>query len=342
MNHLFLGILICIGILIGDAGFAVSPKNPFKINFEKKSELTHADFIEVQRLLGQINIHPVLHPLWQDKETYSHYGNFWLQCSSGLRQELINPQKGFYPKQELTQIGIGGDRCIVCYSPYRILEEDPGLKAQHIGEIAQALSQIGFNGHFLSLIGGFPNPTGEEIRYAGVPHSYKIFMMLQAHKLGFTNVLWINPTCLPLKDPTPLFEEIQTQEIVLHMQPISSDLKKYIFENTRSILQKTTGTDVCNSNHVVATVFGLKMNSEKVQRFLQQYYALVDLGTPFLSCLPEEFVLSAIIGRPEFRDWNRSISMDRLFMKIGPKNLDSEAAIQNAQKAGFFFYEKQH
>ena len=208
-----IGLLACIGILIGKLGFAVHPENPFKISFEGKEDLTHDDFIEVQRLLKQINIHPLLHQHWRGDGSYSSYEDFTVRCGRGIRQELVNPEKGFYPKQELIKIGEGGNRCIVCCAPYRILktqnETYSETRARLINDIAQALSQTNFNGYFLSLVGGFPNPTGKEICYAGVPYSFKIFMMLEAYKLGFTNVLWIDSACLPLRDPTPLFEEIE-------------------------------------------------------------------------------------------------------------------------------------
>jgi hypothetical protein len=334
-------LLIYISLLFGQSGFAISSENPFKIPFLPKQELTDEDFVEVQRLLKTINIHPTLHQNWKENECH-HYSRFWRRCSRGLRQELINPGKGFYPKQELIKIGEGGDRCIVCCAPYRVLEEDPGTRARFLEGIAEALTKTGFHGYFLSLVGGFPNPTGKEICYAGIPYCFKIFMMLEAYKLGFNNVLWIDSACLPLHDPTPLFNEIQKKETLLYLNPPSPDFKKYIFENTRKLLKQMTGVNVLQTNCVATMVFGLKMDSEKVQQLIEEYYALVDMGLPFLSCYPEEFVLSALIGKPEFRHWTQSAYKNHLFFKAPPKIPDSDATIQNAKNAGYFFYQKKH
>ena len=89
-------------------------------------------------------------------------------------------------------------------------------------------------------------------------------------------------------------------------------------------------------------VFGLKMDSAKVQRLIEYYYLLVDMGLPFLSCFPEEFVLSAIIGRPEFHHWTKSIYMDYFFTRAGPSEQDSAKKIQDARKNGYFFYQRKH
>ena len=55
--------------------------------------------------------------------------------------------------------------------------------------IPAALEKCGFNGYFLYRMGGFPNPTGIEIQYIGVPYAFKIFMMVEAQKMGFDQVL---------------------------------------------------------------------------------------------------------------------------------------------------------
>ena len=155
---------------------------------------------------------------------------------------------------------------MVCSAPYRIIDEDSGNRARLAGSIAEALSQTGFNGYFLCQIGGYPNPTGKEICYAGVPYAFKIFMMLEAYMKGFTNVLWIDSACLPLNDPTPLFDEIEKNETLFHLYPTHHTSVSYIFDSTRQLLGELTGTDVLHANYLVTIVFGLKMTAEKVSK----------------------------------------------------------------------------
>jgi len=76
-----------------------------------------------------------------------------------------------------------GDNCIVCCVPFNRIY--PELVLSQVA----ALKETGFNGYYLYQIGGFPNPTGKEIRHVGVPHSFKIFMTLEAQRLGFSALL---------------------------------------------------------------------------------------------------------------------------------------------------------
>jgi hypothetical protein len=50
-------------------------------------------------------------------------------------------------------------------------------------------------------------------------------------------------------------------------------------------------------------VFGLMMDAPLVKKFIEEYYQCCSLGTPFLSCFPEEFVLTAIAGQEPYSSW---------------------------------------
>jgi hypothetical protein len=48
---------------------------------------------------------------------------------------------------------------------------------------------------------------------------------------------------------------------------------------------------------VRARIIGLDFNAPHIQEFIQEYYRMVRLGTPFMSCFPEEHVLGALIAK---------------------------------------------
>jgi hypothetical protein len=50
-----------------------------------------------------------------------------------------------------------------------------------------------------------------------------------------------------------------------------------------------------------SVVFGLNIKSETIQNFINEYYEMVKIGTPFLSQFPEEVVMSAILNKDEYR-----------------------------------------
>ena len=102
-------------------------------------------------------------------------GSFYFRCSRGAKQTLI----GENPVKSLQKIGGGGDRCIVCH----VSQDKDSFEL--LRSIPIHLEKTGFNGYFYSSIGGFPNPSGIELQYAGVPYAFKIFTMMEANILGF-------------------------------------------------------------------------------------------------------------------------------------------------------------
>jgi len=275
---------------------AVEEANPFLIDFPVKQELSRADYMEVQALLRKIDLEPVLRENFVADAQYTNFNDLEVRCCRGVKQVLIDPENNEFPVRHLEKIGNGGDSCIVCY-----VSLNPEYIAR-VKAIPEALREVGFNGYFLYQMGGYPNPTGKEIRYAGVPYAFKIFMMLEAKKLGFNKVIWLDSSLLPIKDPTPLFKKLEEEESLIvefHNVPYNA---QFIFPKTKELLHKLTGIDVVNQRHISTAVLGLKMDTKKVEKFVSSYYDMVERGTPFISCFPEEFVFSSIIEQSP-KDW---------------------------------------
>ena len=78
------------------------------------------------------------------------------------------------------------------------------------------------------------------------------------------------------------------------------------------------------------------MNTEKAKQLIELYYRCVDLGTPFLSCYPDEFVLTAIIGKvaPEWDPFP--------FGKFTAAVMTLSQASSKKRKEGIYFYYRQH
>ncbi len=305
--------------------------NPFFIPFPPKETVSNDDFIYIQEQLRAIDIQPMLKELYPHDPNYTGYEDFYARCARGIRQTLIDPAHGKFPRMHLEQIGEKSDRCFVTCVPFKEVYVDL------VTRLPAKLKKVGFNGFLLYSIGGFPNPTGREIQYVGVPYCFKIFMMLEAYKRGFNEVIWIDAAALPLRNPKPLFEWLNKNEVFL-MGKASQDAGRYVLPATRELLKDLTGTDVLNVQFIRSIVFGLKMNSPKVQKLIETYYEFVELGTPFLSCYPEEFVLTAIIGQPEFKHWKPQ-PFKLLAVSSKPIN---RCILKKAKKEGFFFFHLKH
>jgi len=308
--------------------------NPFTIDFKPKKILDNQDYVDVQKQLRALDIRSVLDELYPQNQGYTTFEDFLSRCSRGTEQILIDSQKGLFPTQKLIKIGQGSDNCFTCCVPY------DGVRSKLIDSFIKSLEATGFNGYFLYLMGGFPNPTGREIKYIGVPYCFKIFMMLEAYYLGFNKVMWVDSACLPLKDPTPLFDWVDSSGSFLmgwHSFPWAW---RYILPSTLEVLKSSTGTDVLNVPYVCTRIFGLKMNTEKAKNLIREYYQLVEIGTPFLSCYPEEFALTAILGKPENASWQLYPYATLNGSECDQEN--TEEFFRQLKEDGYFFYHSKH
>lgn len=307
-------------------------KNPYLIDFPIKQELSREDYMEVQARLRKVDMDPILKEQYVADGNYTTFEDLKSRACRGLNQVLIDPENKEFPVRHLEKIGSGGDCCFISCVPIT-----PKYVAM-IKSIPEALREVGFNGHFLYQIGGYPNPTGKEIRYAGVPYAFKIFMMLEAKKIGFNKVIWIDSSVLPLKDPSPLFAKLDEEGSLIAEFQGTGYADRCIFPKTKELLHKLTGTDVVNRWHPITSVFGLKMDAPKVEKFVSSYYEMVEKGTPFISCFPEEFVFSAIMGQSPGEWPGVSIyALQRYQSTTDPKELADLKAEQNA-----FFYLRFH
>jgi hypothetical protein len=163
--------------------------------------------------------------------------------------------------------------------------------------------------------------------------------MVEAHQLGFNKVLWVDAACFPLRDVQPLFDRIDKDGALLNCFRGSSAGKRYIFPQTHDLLFDITGTDVHKVPYINTIVFGLKMNTPESRKLVEMYYECVRLGIPFLSCFPEEWVLTAIIGKKRFRDWTKSHPPK---LVKGPKSGvdDSPAEYTKVYEKGVYFYHR--
>ena len=314
------------------------PPNPFLIPFAEKKECCLEDYQKVQSELRNLNIEAVVDSLYEEIDSpWISWDQFYFRCSRGAKQTLAN----YKPIQSLLKIGRGGDRCIVCHVSQD--KDYPYLLAS----IPEHLEKIGFDGYFYSSIGGYPNPTGKEIQYAGVPYAFKIFTLMEAHTLGFAKVMWLDATVLPIADLTPLFELIETSG-ALFFEEAQERHVHYIFPRTQKILEELTGVNILKVPSVRGLAFGMDMDHLLTKKFLSQYLEMVEIGWPFCSGYPEEFVLSALLNQETFKPFQANIVGGQLDWKelskryshqfsLGPSWFVSHSPPSNDEPLAFFY-----
>jgi hypothetical protein len=244
----------------------------------------------------------------------------------GARQTLVDTRLGFTPKKELLEVNGGGSDCVVLSCPIH-----PKYEALLLSLI-EALKEIGFKGAIYYRIGGFPNPTGEEVRFVAVPYSFKIFTMIEAYQLGYNNVLWLDASVYPLQNLECIFQKIRTDGAVLSWKKFR---RNGLLPKTEKILHDLTGYQPGLFSHVSMQVFGLRMDLPWVQDFIEDYYKMVRIGTPFISCYPEEHVITSLVYK------YRNHIPPKLEKIILPSSEDNKLFV-DARKQGYFFFLRKH
>ena len=249
---------------------------------------------------------------------------------------LIDRGKGLFPEVGLMQINEGGDDCFVLCCPLN------GPYKELLRSLVLGLEEIGFNGYVYYRVGGTPNPTGKEAKWAGVPYAFKIFSMMEAYNLGFSNLIWLDCSLFPLANPQPLFDRVREQgSLMLHR----SHPRGHILPATKLLIETVTGINVEEVPHVRMWVFGLNMEQAWVPKFLESYTQMVRMGLPFISCYPEEFVISALASKhesqiPSLRD--PELTARRGYRKIVTGQEKDLSGYWKAKKGGYTFLIRDH
>lgn len=218
--------------------------------------------------------------------------SFTYRMNVGIGAILIDEKNHLYPQVIFEKIGTGGNCCVVSYASYN------RIYPELLKDIPSKLRSTGFNGYFYARIGGYPNPTGREAKYAAVPYGFKIPMILEAFQKGFENVLWLDASCLPLEDCSPVFSIIQQNGcFFVGGKNCHENLwTHYFFPKAWRSLKNIYKRDPLLDLQLSGSIFGFKKNNPKTEQFIQEYYRLLALGIPFTAELAEMFVFAAIAG----------------------------------------------
>jgi len=312
-------------------------ENPFLIDIEDKEEYNYQDYCRIQNMLVEKNLDNFLEYLYPKENFSTSFNEMKRRCNKGISQKIIDLSNNKLPEKKIYKLGNGGDgkNCFVCCTPLFI----DRFKASQT--MLQSLEEVGFNGHFMLLNGGFPNPTGKEMKYVGVPYCFKIFMMLEAKKMGFENVIWIDAACYAVNNPERLFDILKEDDAIFltfppnHFSPDTCN--NIVFPKTIELLNKLTNRDIRNDTTINSIVFGLNLNSQKINEFINKYYEMVKIGLPFLSSFPEEIVFTSIFNDPDLNYvFKNRDEMYKLY--IHECNLNKE----QAKYHGFFFVQRDY
>lgn len=257
-----------------------------------------ARYVVSQQQRREMNMEPVVRTLGKPRHlcNKSVYEEFLRRCSTGIwRTTMLNEQLGFYPERGLIRIGSGGPRCVVTYGSFDMIGAT--TYAHHIDRMAKSLEENNFDGNLYYRKGGYPQPEGWELDYADVPYAFKVWMLKEAHSLGFPSCMWLDSVLTAKGSIDPLFEIIEQKgALFVRAFGLTKDPKAFaeqmdmiIFPESLSALQECVGVPV--KTHITGCVFGLRMDSGYTTVFQEIYDKLVKMRLPFYSRFPTSVCL---------------------------------------------------
>lgn len=274
-------------LILLSLGLSAQVLNPFEIDFPKKKELSYEDYEYLQMCLGQKNLEELVDSIYPSGFFYKK-NDLLRRISSFTRQTMICREKNLFPLKVHLEGDPAEQNCVVLGCSYD--KSYPSLLRELVG----ALREIGFKGGIYYRIGGYPNPTGEEVRFAAVPYAMKMFMIYEASLLGYKNVLWLDCSAWPLKPLDYCFDIIEKQGLIVESGRPNIQV---LIPQTRAILERKFGIDFSKAPHVAGWLIGFRMDAPFVKRIFLDYYEMVRQGTPFISITPEEAVLTALFAK---------------------------------------------
>lgn len=290
--------------------------NPFALDLEEQGSSIE-DYQHLQDKLRKVSIAPIIKMLFEEclpRENYTYYEDFLYRCTRGTHQKMVDVGEGVYPEVRLEKLGRGGDQCIVCYVSLN------GGYTKLLDSVIENLKKMRFNGYFLSFRGAWP--SADTVKYAAIPYSFKMCAMMEAYKRGFNHVLWMDAALLPKRNIQPIFNLLRSSGSVFSYIGRASF---YIFPATARFLSEWSGKDFSSECfHFQDQILGLKMDRPEVRLFIKDYLELLELGTPFLSCFPNEFVNAAIILKNKLPWFNNAIDAGKFFI-YNPDHGDRKA-----------------
>jgi hypothetical protein len=302
--YLFIVLFSCSFSIQADPSRA----NPFLLPIEKKLNLSLEDFKELQVKLNDLKLVDYAKNFYaNEKKKNANLMDEYFFLGRVLRAStttIIDENKNKLPRKELIEINGGGDCCIVCYVTYTANYTE--MLEQQIKE----LKRVGFKGFHLGFYGGYPNPTGEEIKFAAVPYAFKIFALKEAALLGFKKVMWLDAALVPNKNIQfleKLLDEVGA--IYTNLPPngfywyAGKRIGDHLPETTRKAFTDLIKIDPNLVNYVCGGLIAFNTTDALFNEFLKDYYFLVSIGYPFLSINPEEYVFTAILAQEKFKNW---------------------------------------
>lgn len=213
--------------------------------------------------------------------------------------------KHFWQRPRFAVVPIGckieeRDVCILTYASFnsRYPEAVDGLRRR--------LEEVGFKGHFLYRIGGWPNLEEGSLILAHVPYAFKPCFFREAQRMGYRLVLWLDSSIRPLQPLDGVFKAIEERGYFWYSA--GTRIAPYCNQKTLEWFG-IAPEEAAEIESMAAGLIGLNLQDKKGVLVLDQWLNAAKSETAFYSPRPEQNALAIIAYLNKLDEWERSDSI---------------------------------
>lgn len=178
------------------------------------------------------------------------------------------------------------DICIISYASFN------GSYPEGAKKLQSNLQRVGFHGHYIYRIGGWPDIKGGSLLLVHVPYSFKLCMFKEALSYGYKKILWLDTSFTPLQDLSSIFQIIEKKGYL-----IVSDSNKFSNYINEKVLQyfNVSFDDSKNIEAIAAGIIGFDFTNENATKIFDAWSIAAYELDGFLSSRPEQNALAAVL-----------------------------------------------
>ena len=166
-----------------------------------------------------------------------------------------------------------------------------GLYPEKARKVLQELKDVGYSGHVLLRLGGFPNVSFGGLKICHVPYAFKVAFLKEAQHLGCREVLWLDVALHPITDLNAIFEKIRERGYFFTYVGSLQD------NNTTHLPLAAEAVGIsCDLYpqipHISSAILGFNMQNINAVQLLDAWYGVTEEVYPNMTWWPEELSLS--------------------------------------------------
>ncbi len=234
------------------------------------------------------------------------------------RMEFLGPdgKPGRLQVHALNVRSTDKSRCIIVFSSYNQPPHSkwgkPPKYNDMVPRLLEELNNVGYKGHVLARVGGYPMMEKGGICLAHVPYSFKVLAFIEASQMGYEEVLWIDLSMHPTNDLSAVFDTIRQKGALLLGTGASLELatqqKLPILPSAALKNVRVSVAELGGISHIIAGIIGVSFRDPRTHQLIAEWYRMTAETLPAMTMYPEQFLLTVacwrIFGRETEWIWN--------------------------------------